>query len=45
MAMPENYVDGAKMKALGDSVDALDAEAARLNEEWERIVAELEGEG
>jgi ATP-binding cassette subfamily F protein 3 len=45
MGLPSNYSDGAKMKRLLAGVEDLDREAATLNAEWERVAAELEGEG
>ncbi len=43
MASPDNYADGARMKALQSSADALEAEAAGLSAEWETVAAGLEG--
>ena len=42
MGLPENYSDGARMKALQASSDALEAESARLSAEWETTASELE---
>ncbi len=41
MSLPRNYSDGATMKRLADSVDELEAEAAKLNEEWILVAEEL----
>ncbi len=43
MALPENYSDGAAMKSLQATDDALHAEASRLSDEWEAVASELEG--
>ncbi|PKL08019.1 MAG: ABC transporter ATP-binding protein [Spirochaetae bacterium HGW-Spirochaetae-7] len=43
MAEPENYSDGASMKALQATADALEAEAVTLSAEWEAVALELEG--
>jgi len=42
MGLPENYSDGARMKSLQASSDALEAESAGLSAEWETIASELE---
>ncbi|HUX40583.1 MAG TPA: ABC-F family ATP-binding cassette domain-containing protein [Rectinemataceae bacterium] len=41
MGQPANYSDGTKMRRLQASLDELDAEAGRLNAEWEEIAEEL----
>ncbi len=41
MGLPRNYSDGVAMKKLADSVAELEAEAARLNEEWIAVAEEL----
>ena len=41
MAQPQNYSHGSKMKKLQASVDALEAEAEKLNTDWERVAGEL----
>ncbi|MCX7023160.1 MAG: ATP-binding cassette domain-containing protein [Spirochaetes bacterium] len=43
MGLEENYIDGSRMRRLQDAVDALDAEAADLSEEWELVSPEVEG--
>jgi ATP-binding cassette subfamily F protein 3 len=44
MALPENYADAVKMKALAEGTSELDAEAESLNLAWEAISAELAAE-
>ena len=41
MGLSANYSDGAKMRRLQASLDELEAEAIRLNEEWEAVTEEL----
>ncbi|HOX11931.1 MAG TPA: ABC-F family ATP-binding cassette domain-containing protein [Spirochaetia bacterium] len=44
MGKPENYSDGARMKRLQEAAAALDAEAERLNLEWEDVALRLSAE-
>ena len=43
MGLSENYSDGAKMKRLAEGIAELDAEAARLEDEWARTSEEVAG--
>ncbi|MGD9940816.1 MAG: ABC transporter ATP-binding protein, partial [Clostridia bacterium] len=42
MSLPENYADGARMRALQAQADEIEAATARLSSEWEETAAELE---
>jgi ATP-binding cassette subfamily F protein 3 len=43
MSQPENYADGARMRALQAQADEIETATARLSSEWEETAAELEG--
>ena len=40
MSLPENYSDGARMRALQAQADEIEAATARLSAEWEETAAE-----